>query len=482
MRTHTHTHTMSNDDHAFIYGIAYNVALKERRTTRCSAPHDSDPEVFYMDEAIRWTQDELRNINLRGKPICIEHDPGKRAGTILEHWVDERGDFRLVARIDASTREGRAIVEAIDSGRMRGLSVGYINQMDPRTGRVTAKEFEEISLCETPHFSGCGVAVRASKKSPYKYSQIPWVAVHASTMSSNNEDSSSMEIDGQQQQQHDHKELVRQVGTKAAELQATKEELEHARKELARFRAAEEQRKAQEEKLRQEYAERQRQVLPEIQAYYKENYEADGKPMPEEFAKEIEQMALDPQGAHHTKVAVMASKRSKDYKQQIADLQAKVNELQGVIEASRAAMSDQQDVERAVKASKHFSGESASASSSSQGLDDIMEQRPAYQKWHRFLQVDPYQLEQFYQPEPATATIAMPVHAHATTTTTAPTAPTPMQQQQQQPRKREREEPPSIRTMQPELWNFLSAQTDPGLECTIPSKILQKYSKTPVAK
>ena len=106
-----------------IYGLAYNNLIEGDRTTvHCSveaarAFHTPEGRKrFYHDDAVRFTRAEMEALDLRGLPLCRQHNPDHRIGQIVDHWVDEQG-LRIMAEITDD-----AVIDDIDSGRLAGLN------------------------------------------------------------------------------------------------------------------------------------------------------------------------------------------------------------------------------------------------------------------------------------------------------------------------------------------------------------------------
>jgi hypothetical protein len=159
-----------SDEHGnrYIEGIAYNAAIKgERRQVTCSDEvwHNPDEDVFYGDESVRWTVDELKSLNLKGVPIRVQHS-GKlpKVGSILKNWVDPDGNLHIRGAIPGDSDYGRAAISLVDSGACQELSISYPLLRNPRTHEVSRMGVDEVSIVTDAHFRGCKVMVRAGKK------------------------------------------------------------------------------------------------------------------------------------------------------------------------------------------------------------------------------------------------------------------------------------------------------------------------------
>lgn len=155
-----------------IEGIAYNAAIHgERRRVTCSDKvwFDPDEDVFYWDEAIRWTVDELRGLNLHGVPLRIQHQPNEdlpAVGYIVDNFVDSDGHLHIIGEIPNNGPDdyyARAAISLIDNGACQELSVGYPLERNPKTKEVTHLGIDEVSFVTEAHFRGCKVNVRANK-------------------------------------------------------------------------------------------------------------------------------------------------------------------------------------------------------------------------------------------------------------------------------------------------------------------------------
>lgn len=385
----------------YIYGVAYNAGIKERRTTRCSAQayHSNDPDIFYSDEAVRYTYDELRALNLEGKPICVHHHPELRIGTIIWNKVDDRGDLRIIAEISDETHLGRAMIKEIDNGTLGGLSVGYTNVIDPQTRKIEHKIFDEVSVVVEPHFPNCTVAVRASKKSDYK-SPAPLLSFKVVKAAA------KMEQQQQQQQQppaaqddpmdvekpdvsksgnDDAQELVRDIAEMKKKLEDAEQALKQREEESARIREQNEFYLKQDEERRQRYAEANKPSADKAVEYLKKVFsQANNSVMSEHFEKGIRDAIMSPEGSEMKTMAVTAARITDDLETANEDLKKKVEELQRVITISRDATKldnqqqddedqQQRDIKRSLKVAKRREGVSK------KGLDTIMEPKQQQQ-------------------------------------------------------------------------------------------------------
>lgn len=151
----------------FIEGIAYNAAIVgDRRRITCSDAvwHSPDEDVFYSDEAVRWTVSELQALKLSGTPMRFMHE-GKlpAVGKVVENFVDHDGHLHIVAKLRGDTKYGRKAIEFVDSGECHELSVGYPLVRNHRTREVKRAGIDEVSLVPEAHFRGCKVSIKAGR-------------------------------------------------------------------------------------------------------------------------------------------------------------------------------------------------------------------------------------------------------------------------------------------------------------------------------
>lgn len=91
----------------------------------------------------------------RKVPLCLQHDPARRIGTIETLAEDERG-LRVIARLYDWTPAARDAAQAVRSGLLTGLSFGYrVRASGPGLAKgarrtLTALDLVEVSLVEAP--------------------------------------------------------------------------------------------------------------------------------------------------------------------------------------------------------------------------------------------------------------------------------------------------------------------------------------------
>lgn len=128
----------------------------------------ADRVILYNDVSVKLHLDK-DTLDLKGIPIHIEHNTStKSVGTILESWIGESSSKtqhpKLMVFGEVWDQNAK---QSIDSGILRGLSVGYgfTTSCAPNTPGVFVenKTIKEISLCKEPFFRGCNIDVTASK-------------------------------------------------------------------------------------------------------------------------------------------------------------------------------------------------------------------------------------------------------------------------------------------------------------------------------
>jgi hypothetical protein len=84
---------------------------------------------------------EIETEQLGGAPLLEEHDPSLNIGTCLASWNGVDGSLRVEASV-----EDPVAIEAIRSGRMRGLSLGT-DMILGADGGVIDRAQRELSVC-----------------------------------------------------------------------------------------------------------------------------------------------------------------------------------------------------------------------------------------------------------------------------------------------------------------------------------------------
>jgi hypothetical protein len=118
------------------------------------------------------TLDELRAVNLRGKPLMFEHQQwGGRVGTITDSYVDGDGWLWIAGEVfSESDQPGREfpgwLRKQLRDGALRDLSVGVTYEADAARRRTGPRRFHEASLVARGAYKGTHlVAVQASSSS-----------------------------------------------------------------------------------------------------------------------------------------------------------------------------------------------------------------------------------------------------------------------------------------------------------------------------
>jgi len=111
-------------------------AKGERRRVTCSSEvwNNPDEDVFYGDEAVRWTEGELRAMRLHGIPLRVLHTDLPPVGMVIDNWVDNAGHLHIFGELYGNTEYGRTAIGYLDSGACHELSIGYPISRDRTTG------------------------------------------------------------------------------------------------------------------------------------------------------------------------------------------------------------------------------------------------------------------------------------------------------------------------------------------------------------
>ncbi len=158
-----------------IVGRAYPLSVKASNTI-FDSKYDrnlhtasfNNPEArhkFYHDSSTRLAKPDVKRFV--GKPIRFEHDPDINVGEITDTWTDKNGHMWMSSRIYTDTAEGRAVMNGVDSGTFRGLSVGMNPHISHDDRFVLRMEPEEISIVEEGYYKGSRLAIAASGTHPH---------------------------------------------------------------------------------------------------------------------------------------------------------------------------------------------------------------------------------------------------------------------------------------------------------------------------
>lgn len=212
---------MSSRKYRIICGISYPLLFTNGNQPTHANTDMENPCSFYYDPAIRLNENDMKSFV--GKPICVEHDIKACIGEVASVWKDSDDKMRITARIYTDTKKGEEYFDAINSGQLGSLSVGYGISVD-ENGKVLRKQFDEISVCQQPFFEGADIRVAASDKSNYlnlksnldkKILNFKIMADQQATIESTNKDAAELA--------KVHDEMLRKNEELAKELAAMKE-------------------------------------------------------------------------------------------------------------------------------------------------------------------------------------------------------------------------------------------------------------------
>jgi hypothetical protein len=153
-----------------------NVIRKMKQGEKISQHERS---ILYNHSSVKLSleRDNLKpQGELKGLPIHVEHNSTRSVGKVLDSWVSNAdGSNGIPPQLmvfgevwDTNTKK------EIDSGELRGLSIGYdftyFGAPSNVTGKnqihVDSKKIKEVSLCKEPFYKGCKIDITASKKTP----------------------------------------------------------------------------------------------------------------------------------------------------------------------------------------------------------------------------------------------------------------------------------------------------------------------------
>lgn len=303
-------------------GICYPKLLRGNSFVQEVTASLNDPHDFYHDEAFKLREGDVKSFI--GQNICVEHDREDVVGIIKDAWPDQKGSMRIFAHIYTDTQEGRDLFDAITSGDMRGLSVGYSVPMDHKTNKTHGyKVAREVSVVEQPFFEGAEICIAASANQKYKTiseSQVEKKPIIFLQM----EDKKPQEDASELVKRHD--ELLKQLEQMQKEKAALLEKAKLA-----------DDLQAQEAKRREQYALDQAPVLKEVleiqQQQMKEQFGAEYK-MPEDYVMSMSQTFANPETKDNAAI-IVASARA--YKKSM-DERAKFDEEKKKMEDEFAKM------------------------------------------------------------------------------------------------------------------------------------------------
>jgi hypothetical protein len=336
------------DGSRIIEGVAYNRGMKERRSAHCSQEvwDSDDPDIFYNDESIRFTIQELRDMDLMGTPLCIHHQEELKVGEILHNWVDRNtGDLHIVAELDGKSKLSAGMITQVDNGVLSGLSMGYGNIRHMGTGIVEERRVDEISLCTDPFYDRCEVKVRASKGAAYlqKPARTSIKFVKA-TMA----DKGEVKDTTQEEILRQLAELKKQLREKNEALAAKEAEISEKDSKLTEADKREQKRKEIDDKLAEEYKESKRDQAEEVIAYAKELAEQDNRSLPEPFVEGLRSTLTNPKTSMFSELQVTAARYHKKNKTRITELETQIKamkEERKVIAHAAAVEEEEEDEE-----------------------------------------------------------------------------------------------------------------------------------------
>jgi hypothetical protein len=341
-----------------IWGIAYNGALQRERTRiTCSEEDWNNPDnrVFYSDESVCMTVDQLRSLKLAGTPMRVQHKTDlPPVGEILDNWVDKEGRLWIHAEVPADTPYQTEMIKLIDNGHCSDLSISYGVERDPDTGEVFQLPVDEISFVTEGHFRGCRVGVKASNA---KNDMIPTAkttfrfvnASFGSRMSTQTPTGTTTTGGANSSQQPDLNDLMDRAAKNTKERVDALKELEETRKRLKetedRLKAKEDEEKAKKEaedkareEARRKYAEQHRPDAEEVIKHLTDVLKAENVPLSEEW-KQLELDILtnpEPMARENTAVTIACSKKIKCQSQTIGELQAELKKKTQALEMMNA--------------------------------------------------------------------------------------------------------------------------------------------------
>lgn len=340
-----------------IWGIAYNGANKgERKRITCSEEvwNNPDNRVFYADESVCLTVDELRALDLTGVPMRVQHKTDlPPVGQILGNWVDDQGRLWIHAEVPNESRYHASMIRMIDDGTCSDLSISYGVERNPDTGEVYHDKVDEISFVTEGHFRGCRVGVKASNstfdKVPTPRTEFRFVSASSSSSTTTTTPTKTMSAPSTTATQSaaaaapsqpSLEDLMNQ-NTKNAkdriaaqrELEETKKALDALTKELNERKEAEAKKKKEEEDAiaaaKQKYRDEHLDEAKEVVNFMVNELLESGIELSEGWKKVNVDMLTEtePIARQNAAVQVSCAKKIKCQAQTIAEQQATINKL-----------------------------------------------------------------------------------------------------------------------------------------------------------
>jgi hypothetical protein len=114
------------------------------------------------------SSDDLRDLDLKGEPICIEHDRKLGSVGVIVASRYEHPNLIIDGTINTQNTELREkIRNKLVTGELAHLSIGFRAIQDRNTKKFRHRVFEEASLCGKGYYDGTDViSVTSSATSP----------------------------------------------------------------------------------------------------------------------------------------------------------------------------------------------------------------------------------------------------------------------------------------------------------------------------
>ncbi len=373
-------------------GIAYTAGIKgHRKRVTCSdqvwnSPDDNGKtslafpfgflsfflserlvKVFYHDESVRFTVDELSRMNLMGKPIRIQHNTTlPQVGQIVHNWTDKQtGYLHILGEIPATSKYGQAAISLVDNGTCSELSISYPLERNPATKEVSHLEVDEVSIVTKGHFDNCRINIRASKSQNHK-TQEPRTEFRTvkANMSTPATPAAAPAAAAETKEKDPTTNLSpEEIIKNSVAIKKRIAELENAAKdaENARLEAEERAKKADavakkyqdaEDKARKEYAEKHAADAEEVTAHMLEILAEQGMDPSEitdewKAANKAMLTSDDTIGRQAQAVQVSCSRGYRAMKQRLAELEARNGDLEKAVQLGQAVLDvEEDDLER----------------------------------------------------------------------------------------------------------------------------------------
>lgn len=147
------------------------------------SPTETQPEQH--DPTFAFTRKEAFDLDLKGKPIRMEHHPDLEVGTIMSNWQAEDGSVWITGKLNDDTLESKFSQYAIEknpetgASYYTGLSLQHTHTQFANTSN-SKKEGVEVSLCVEPRRQDCRIAFVDSEPNQDKTKKIVYKIHHAS--------------------------------------------------------------------------------------------------------------------------------------------------------------------------------------------------------------------------------------------------------------------------------------------------------------